>query len=88
MIAKFRIGLLLTLCVVTGCTIAKPFTFIKDVKDPNQEVLVAVTHVVLGDDAQLNERFWDYVYRIDRELPNVEGALGRSMRKKVFVDEA
>lgn len=65
-----KLLLTLTILSLSCCTIATSFKVIDDNgnQDPNREVVVAITHVILGDDEELNDRFWDYVFRIEEYL--------------------
>jgi heme-degrading monooxygenase HmoA len=76
---------------LTSCKIATPFRGSgydsQAAQSIDQEVIVALTHVVLGADSALNQRFWDFVFAIEKELPTTKGALGHSVRKKIFSDE-
>lgn len=74
---------------LVSCSIGTPFkrSEVAAAKNPDDLVVVALTHVVLGDDDELNDLFWDYVFRIEDELPQFEGLVGHSLRKRLFSDE-
>jgi heme-degrading monooxygenase HmoA len=75
----------------TSCKIATPFRGpgydLEATQSTDQEVVVALTHVVLGSDSAMNQKFWDFVFSIEKELPKTNGMLGYSIRKKLFSDE-
>jgi heme-degrading monooxygenase HmoA len=81
----------LSLSWLTCCKVATPFRGpgydSEAAQSIDQEVIVALTHVVLGADSAINQRFWDFVFSIEKQLPNTKGALGHSIRKKLFSDE-
>jgi hypothetical protein len=87
MIIKHLVVTLLVSISLLGCTIATPFRTSDSGKDPDRLVLVALTHVVLDSDSPHKDLFWDYVFRIEGDLPKISGAIGHSIRKRLFADE-
>lgn len=81
----------ISLFCLTSCKIATPFRgpgYDSDATQLiDQEVIVALTHVVLGSDNAMNQKFWDLVFSIEKELPKTSGMLGYSIRKRLFSDE-
>lgn len=81
----------ISLSCLTSCKIATPFRGpgydSEAAQSKDQVVIVALTHVVLGTDSALNQKFWDFVFAIEKDLPTTNGALGHSVRKKLFSDE-
>ncbi len=86
---KYKVLLLLILLSFASCTISTPFRKIEgnSDKDPNRIVLVSFTHVILGENSDINELFWDYVFKINDQISTTDGAIGHSLRKKIFADE-
>jgi heme-degrading monooxygenase HmoA len=70
-----------------SCTVSTPFKTSDSDKDPNRIVLVALTHVVLNPNSENKDLFWDYVFKIEENLSEIPGAVGHSLRKKLFTDE-
>ena len=51
-------------------------------------MVVGITHVLLGDDGERNEVFWEKADSVIASLSNHQGYLGHRIRKKLFSSEA
>lgn len=53
-----------------------------------EPVVIGITHVTLGSDAQKNAAFWENTQRVIDALPRHDGYLGHKVRKRLFVNDA
>ena len=70
--------------------IGPPFKFSDSFEElsDDTEVVVGITHVLLGDDEEKNELFWEKADSVIASLSNQQGYLGHRIRKKLFSNEA
>lgn len=59
-----------------------------DALPPDATVVVGVTHVTTGDDAEKNDLFWKHTNAVVASLPSHQGYLGHKIRKQLFGNQA
>ena len=92
MFKLFKVTIIfLTFFLSSGCFyIGPPFKFSDSFEElsDDTEVVVGITHVLLGDDEEKNELFWEKADSVIASLSNQQGYLGHRIRKKLFSNEA
>ena len=79
---------LLAVLGLSACNISTPFRTSGEPVDPDQVVVVAITHAVIKEDAHARARFFDHVATVEESLPANEGFIGFSKRRRVLGNEA
>ncbi|MDX1958258.1 MAG: DUF3291 domain-containing protein [Leptospiraceae bacterium] len=83
--------MILIMFLFWNCAISSPFQWKDSIdrnKDIDRKVYVGITEVVLGDDSKKNDLFWDYVYKLRKEIHSNNGFLGISIRRQLFQRKA
>jgi heme-degrading monooxygenase HmoA len=76
---------------LSGCFyISMPFQSTDSIQEKADEtpVVVGITHVILGDDAEKNDIFWEYTNLVVDNLGENTGYLGHRLRKRLFANDA
>ena len=88
MFKLFKVTIIfLTFFLSSGCFyIGPPFKYSDSFEElsDDTEVVVGITHVLLGDNEEKNEVFWEKADSVIASLSNHEGYLGYRIRKKLF----
>ena len=76
--------------VLSGCAIGTPFKGpgyqsgkVTTVTEDDQ-VLVGLTYVKVGDDRDKNAIFWDHVDRVHKSMEQHDGLIGHVVRRQIF----
>lgn len=71
--------------LISSCKIGTPWEEIKSNNfDSEEEVVVGLTYVEVGEDSTKNKIFWKSTFALKNKLKDYPGYIGGSIRKEIF----